>query len=166
MRVTALVNAKGFREDLIAGEEPELCVRLRQLGWRIHRVEHEMTLHDAAITRFAQWWRRTVRGGHAFAEGAWLHGAAPERHWVAETRRALLWGLCLPSATLALMLWHPAAVLMLLAYPLQWVRLSRQPGGTVRAFFLVLGKFAEAWGALQFYKNLALRRKRALIEYK
>ena len=123
MRTQALLAVGGYRDSLIAGEEPEICVRLRQKGWRIHRLNRDMTLHDAAITRFGQWWKRAVRAGHAFAEGAWLHGAPPERHWVRETRRALLWGVVLPSliavASIGLSPW---ALLMTLAYPLQWLR--------------------------------------------
>ena len=80
MRAEAFEKVDHFRADLIAGEEPELCLRLRQAGWRIWRLDYEMTLHDAAITRFSQWWSRTLRGGYAFANGAYLHSAAPERH--------------------------------------------------------------------------------------
>ncbi len=96
MRLPALRAAGGFREDLIAGEEPELCLRLRRAGGEVWRIDAEMTLHDAAMTRFGQWWRRSRRAGHAFAEGAALHGAGPDRHWVAETRRALIWGRASP----------------------------------------------------------------------
>src|SRR3990167_5804095 len=70
MRADAFAAVKGFRADLIAGEEPELCVRLRAIGWKVWRLGEEMTLHDAAMTHFSQWWQRTLRGGHAFAEGA------------------------------------------------------------------------------------------------
>ena len=56
VRVDALRAVEGYREDLIAGEEPELCLRLRQAGWRIWRLDAEMTAHDAQITRFGQWW--------------------------------------------------------------------------------------------------------------
>ena len=80
MRVGALRAVGGYRDSLIAGEEPELCVRLRQAGWYIWRLDAEMTSHDAQISRLSQWWKRTMRAGHAFAEGAALHGAAPERH--------------------------------------------------------------------------------------
>ena len=80
MRAAALEQVGGFRDELIAGEEPELCVRLRALGWHIWRLDAEMTLHDAAMTRFSQWWRRSKRAGFAFAEGAHLHGASQERH--------------------------------------------------------------------------------------
>ena len=100
MCASALEAVGGFRDDLIAGEEPELCVRLRAAGWRIWRLDAEMALHDAAMTRFSQWWRRAVAGGYAFAQGAYLHGAPPERHWVWESRRAWLWGVWLPLACL------------------------------------------------------------------
>ena len=91
IRAAALENVGGYRDDLIAGEEPELCIRLRAAGWRIWRLPYEMTSHDAAMTRFSQWWRRAMRAGYAFAQGAHLHGASPERHWVWESRRAWLW---------------------------------------------------------------------------
>jgi len=151
VRVSALLQVGGYRDDLIAGEEPELCVRLRQAGWRIRRLDAEMTLHDAAMTRFGQWWRRSKRAGYAFAQGAWLHGAAPERHWVKETRSLLAWGALLPALVLILACSvHPAWLLLGCAYPLQVWRLRRLPGGLQRAVFLVLGKFPEAMGALQF----------------
>jgi len=82
--VDAFASIGRFRDDLIAGEEPELCVRLRATGWRVWRLGDEMTLHDAAMTRLAQWWQRTLRGGYAFAHGAHLHGAGKDRHWVWE----------------------------------------------------------------------------------
>jgi glycosyltransferase involved in cell wall biosynthesis len=64
MRVAPLVAAGGFNEALIAGEEPELCLRLRQAGGFIDRIEAEMTRHDAAILSFRAWWKRTLRGGY------------------------------------------------------------------------------------------------------
>ena len=100
MRVNAFEAVDGFRDDLIAGEEPELCVRLRAAGWRIFRLDHPMTLHDAAMTRFGQWWRRIQRSGYAFAQGVYLHGASPERYRVWEARRAWLWAVWLPLGCL------------------------------------------------------------------
>lgn len=166
MRVDALRGVGGYNPELIAGEEPDLCVRLRQAGWRIWRLDAEMTAHDAQITEFGQWWKRTKRAGHAFAEGAALHGALPERHWVAETRRALTWGLAGPLLILGLgFVIGPLALLFVLVYPLQVLRLSRR-GGLSWAFFSVLGKFAEAQGALSYYWRRLSGGQKKLIEYK
>ncbi len=165
MRYAAVRAVGGYRDDLIAGEEPELCLRLRQAGGEVWRIAAEMVLHDAALTRFGQWWRRTRRAGHAFAEGAALHGAGPERHWVAETRRALFWGAGLPVLILLAGLIHPAGWLLALVYPAQVVRLARRGGGTW-AVYSVLGKFAEAQGALGYWADRLRGRRRGLIEYK
>lgn len=107
MRVAAFQQVNGFNPTLIAGEEPELCLRLRQNGWTILRLEAEMTLHDAAMTRFGQWWKRATRAGYAYAEGAYLHGRSPEKHFVRERRRILIWGFLLP-------------VIFIAAVPLTW----------------------------------------------
>ena len=166
IRASALREINGYRDELIAGEEPEMCVRLRQAGWTIHRLDAEMTWHDADLTRFGQWWQRSKRAGHAFAEGAALHGVPPERHWVAETRRALIWGLGIPTAILLLsFLISPLVLLSLLIYPLQILRLSRHNGLTW-AFFNTLCKFPEAFGAMKFYRDRLTGKKKHLIEYK
>lgn len=170
MRYAPLCAVGGYREDLIAGEEPELCLRLARAGWGIWRLDAEMTLHDAAMTRFSQWWQRTRRAGHAFAEGAALHGAGPERHWVAETRRALLWGAVLPAVAVLGALIHPAALALMLAWPLQALRLARRWGGDrvawERAVFTVLGKLPEALGVLGYWTGRLRGRRAGLIEYK
>lgn len=167
MRRRAFDAVGGFDPGLIAGEEPELCVRLRQAGWQIWRLPAEMTRHDAAITRFGQWWRRTRRAGHAYAEGAAMHGAAPESHNVAQLRRALLWGLVLPlMAAGGAVLIHPVLLALLLIYPVQVARLWWRGGDAAQALFLTLGKIPEALGALEYgIKRLTGARAR-LIEYK
>ena len=172
LRAEALRQADGYRGELIAGEEPELCVRLRAQGWSIHVLRAEMTLHDAAMTRFEQWWKRNVRSGYAFAEGAHLHGAPPERHWVREFRSAFAWGLVVPlTVVCALLAIGPWALLILAMYPLQVLRLFLRGEASarqrlLRAFFLVLGKFAEAQGAIRFWRLRLTRRRGGLIEYK
>ena len=172
VRVAALRAAGGYRDDLIAGEEPELCVRLRARGWNIHVIDEEMTLHDAAMTRFRQWWLRILRSGYAYAEGVHLHGAPPERHGVQALRSALAWALGIPAATLlAIALAGPWGAGLLLAYPLQMIRLFLKTNGdgrnrAIRAIFLVLGKFPEAQGALRYWRLRTLRRSGPLIEYK
>lgn len=175
MRVQAFQQVGGFNPTLIAGEEPELCVRLRQKGWKILRLDAEMTLHDAQITSFRQWWKRSVRAGHAFAEGAWLHGSEPERHWVKESRSIWLWGLLLPLLALGMALpTHGFSLLLLVAYPVLtsriFINLRRQnicrKHATLYAFSCVVGKFAQVRGALGFLWNQLLGTNSTLIEYK
>lgn len=167
VRVAAFAEVGGFLEPLIAGEEPELCVRLRQAGWRVHRLSAEMVLHDAAITRFSQWWRRTRRSGYAFAQGAWLHGRKRERHWVRETLRGVFYGGVFPlAAVLLAALASPWWLLLLLAYPAQVLRLSRRQGGFTRAFYLVLGRFPEFLGTLTFIGTRLARVPARIMEYK
>jgi hypothetical protein len=171
-RAASLQAAGAYRDDLIAGEEPELCVRLRAAGGRVWRLDVDMTLHDAAMTRWSQWWSRNVRSGHAFAEGAFLHGRPPERHFVAETRRAVVWALALPLALAVLCAVTPWALALWLVYPLQWARVAwslarrGEPIPGQRAAFLVAGRFPEAQGVLKFWAGRLSGHRSALIEYK
>ena len=172
MRIDAFENVGGSRADLIAGEEPELCVRLRAAGWRVWRLQQEMTLHDAAMSRFGQWWKRTVRGGYAYAHGADLHGSSPERFGVRESRRAWFWGLGLPLLAFACTAFiGPFGLATLLVYPLQVVRLAVRGKRSARenwfhAAFLVLGKFPEMLGQAKFLLDRAIGNRSSLIEYK
>lgn len=167
MRAAALSDVGGYRETLIAGEEPEMCYRMRQKGWQIRRIDAEMTLHDAALTRMSQWWKRSSRAGHAYAESAALHGRAPERFRVRETARILFWGAVVPViAILAALIVSPWALLLLLALPLQALRMVLRGTPPARAFFLMLGKFPEAQGVLGYLFARLSGRRRGLIEYK
>ena len=113
-----------------------------------------------------------MRAGYAFAQGAHLHGAPPERHWVWESRRAWLWGVWLPLACLACCAaagpWGWAAWLV---YPLQVLRQTvRNPGSlgerATLALFQVLARFPEGLGQIRFLRDRLLGRTARLIEYK
>jgi GT2 family glycosyltransferase len=172
MRVKAVEAVGGYRDDIIAGEEPELCVRLRAAGWHIWRLPEEMTLHDAAMTHFGQWWRRNVRSGYAYALGSYLHGASPERHWVWESRRAWLWGILIPVVCLVLGLFlGPGGWAFLLIFPMQVIRQVLRNNGRISerlgvAVFELLGRFPEAWGQIRFARDQLFGHNSRLIEYK
>lgn len=172
IRSAALAAVGGYRDDMIAGEEPELCFRLRAAGFIVWRLDAEMTLHDAAMTRFGQWWKRILRSGYAFAHGAYLHGGSPERYWVWESRRAWVWGFWLPlaclTAGLALGPWGWATWLI---YPLQLLRQTWRGSGPITeratiAMFQLLGRFPEALGEIKFTLDRLSGRRSQLIEYK
>ena len=171
-RIPALQSVNGFRDQVVAGEEPELCVRLRAKGGRIHKLPTQMALHDAAILRFKAWWTRTKRGGYAYALGQHLHGAPPEAHWRVEHRRALVWGLGLPALILLATIAKPGALALACIYPAQWLRLSVRnlkdgaPHPFLRSGYSVLGKFAEAQGAMKWHIEQRRGLKARIIEYK
>lgn len=160
-RMAAFKDAGGFDESLLGGEEPELCVRLRERGWTIRRVEAEMASHDAAIASFAQWTSRMKRAGRAFAQVSHLHRRSPQRIWRRETIRALLWAAILPAALLGAILVNAAFLALLLAYPLQVLRLatidrgdlppSAQERPWIYALFMTIAKFPEALGVVEFH---------------
>ena len=182
IRASAFRAVKGYDESIIAGEEPEMCVRLRAAGWEIWRFDDDMTLHDAAMTKFSQWWKRTLRSGHAYAEGYALHGGAPERHNAKQIRSIWIWGFALPLAcaiaTVAVAIikarWCWIPPLALLLYPLLLIKVAmnkRRAGlnlhdATVYGFFVVLGKFPQAIGAMKFRLSRIRGKRTTLIEYK
>lgn len=169
-RRVALSEVGGYDPGLIAGEEPEMCLRLIRAGWSIRRLDAPMTLHDAAMTRLGQWSRRTRRAGHAFAEVSWRYRTGPEGFWKRETRRALIWAVALPALILLAALLTPWAWLLLLVYPMQIARMAlRDPDPRdrwARAFYTMLGKFPEARGVLEFHLRRLAGRRSELIEYK
>jgi glycosyltransferase involved in cell wall biosynthesis len=162
----------GFTESLIAGEEPDLCVRLRKESWLIHCLQAEMTQHDAAMFTVNQWWKRAVRSGHAFAEGASRFGKPPDFHWIRESRRSLIWGLLVPAVILGLsVVESPWYLFGLLAYPARLVRIYWRSHGTnrrrwIRAWFYTVACFPEAWGAVTFWFNKVFGKQAKIIEYK
>jgi hypothetical protein len=172
MRVSALEDVGGYRDDLIAGEEPELCARLRSAHWRIWRLKAEMAFHDAAMVNFGQWWRRGMRTGYAFAQAAHSRETFPEGDYVWASRRAWLLGVLLPVALLMTGLmfgrWAWAAWLI---YPLHIVQKAMRLSGSLRervllALFYVLGHVAEGCGQIKFMSDRLLGRRARLIEYK
>lgn len=92
MRRSALDEAGGYDAELIAGEEPELCRRMRARGYRILHIDHPMTGHDLQITRFGQYWKHAARAGHAFAEISARFRASDDKFWDAERKRNLIRG--------------------------------------------------------------------------
>jgi glycosyltransferase involved in cell wall biosynthesis len=175
MRAEAFRAAGGFDDGLMAGEEVELCLRLRARGNKVLRIDAEMTLHDAAMLRFGQWWRRSVRTGYGLAacQHATRNTATPL--WKRENNSNWLYGLVLPAVALAAAPWtHGLSLLLLAAYAVLAVRVYR---GRLRhgnvwqdarlyAAFCVLGKFAQALGQSRFHYDRLRSSRSGLIEYK
>lgn len=183
VRMRALVEAGGFDEAFIAGEEPELCHRLRSRGWRIERLDAPMTVHDAAIAEFGAWWKRMVRSGYAAAANVERHGVRGVEHMAAIQRSALLHAVLLPAvasvATLGALSIAPLAAalpsaLLVATYVRQLRRIAkgrRERGASsehaaLYARFTLLAKWAETQGILRQWYGRLLGRRAGLIEYK
>lgn len=175
IRLEAFDDIDGYDESLIAGEEPEMCFRMRRRGWRIRRIDHEMTLHDANITRFSQWWKRALRAGHAYAEGMALHGKTEERYRVRQVMSALAWALALPLVAIVLAPFTLGlSPLLLAAYALLWLRVyghrlkhgDSTEDANLYAGFCILGKFAHAAGIMKYWFNRLRGKRSRIIEYK
>lgn len=175
MRVERLRAVGGFAEDLIAGEEPELCLRIAADGGRILRLDAPMTIHDARMTRASQWWTRAVRAGHAEAEAARRHPGAAGGRAERAVRSAWVWGGLLPLGIAGLAVPTGGASLWALAaYPLQILRIAwrrPRPNFSARRNLLyaaacVLAKAPHLQGVLRYQAGRLTGRRSRLIEYK
>lgn len=175
VRIAAVRSVGKYNPALICGEEPEMCIRLRQQGWKIYRLDADMTLHDAAMLQFGQWWQRSVRGGWAIAEGKAMYGSAPEKYMVRQAKSGWLWGALVPLLSLGLA-WPTSglSLLMVLAYPLLAWRIYsyRRSYGDLPAqarlygFFCMISKFPQLLGQLKYSLTRWQGKQATLIEYK
>ena len=181
VRREVLERTGGYDERLVAGEDPELCIRAGAAGWGVLRLASDMAVHDAGMTRFGQWWKRMRRGGWGFAASAALHGSLTGGYKVGAVVSALVWGLAMPSLMLAMLVasaWWPwalwAMVLVVALYArllvktFRWTRKAGVAKGdaAIYAVFCTLAKTAEGLGVLQYAMQRLRGRQGRLIEYK
>lgn len=166
-RISAFCEVNGFRDDLIAGEEPDLAVRLGRSGYTIFKIDVPMAVHDAQMLSFHQWWMRAVRGGHGIAQLFERHVATDNKIGAREVCSALFWGFALPLCAL-LLAWPTRGFSLLLfsGYSLLAYRtynyyrrngLSASDARLVTRFILY-SKFAEVIGIARYF--LRARRNR------
>jgi len=174
-RVRALVEVGGYAEDIIAAEDDELGVRLRERGGVLLRIDRESTLHDADMERFEQWWTRAKRCGHAYAQVSDLHGRGGEKKFVREIKRAWVLGAVVPGT--AALLTVPTLGLSWLALGLYPLNAARIAWGTKKRGFswadaavwgasCALSPIPQAVGALKFHLDRLRSKRPEIIEYK
>jgi GT2 family glycosyltransferase len=174
VRASDFSRVGGFDGAFIAGEDSEFGIRLYLAGRYTWRIAEPMVAHAMEMTRFGQWWRRSVRAGQALAQRFMAHG----RSSLADSRSAffstLAYGAAVPIAGLTgLMLLGPGGLLPLAAYAfLFWRFYSHYRGkgvaGTAAltgAGFGVLAKLANAQGLLRYFIQRA-RGGYSMIDYK
>jgi hypothetical protein len=182
MRASAFREVGGFDVSVVAGEEPEMCQRMRGRGWKILRIDAEMTLHDAAMMHVGQWWRRCVRGGYGAMDVATRFGS--EGLFGQHVRRTRIWVVGWPVAVivggaLAAGIFGPiwggiAAFLLAMALPLQMARTAlkirkrtRSVGDAIAYGLLTMvGKWPDLAGQLSYRRDRRAGRVARMIEYK
>ncbi len=180
VRREALEAAGGYDETLIAGEEPEMCRRLRAAGWEILHSGRPMTGHDLAMTKWAQYWRRCRRTGYAYAEVSERFRGSGLPFWENEARhnrnRAVVLSLLAAASVFCSLLL--ASVVPLLAMLLAGSLLAVRTAGKVswkspdfRTRFLYgihshLQQMPIYAGQREYWRDRRRGRTRGLIEYK
>lgn len=179
VRRQTLQDVGGFDPSLKAGEEPELCARLRSAGWRIEHIDAPMTTHDLAISHWRPYWLRAWRSGIAYAEVAermrmrgdilWQHEAARDfRHGLLYTASPLLliaaWWVS-PLLT-GLMVLAAAALIARTARRCAW----KAPGQPLLqwqyAVHAHLQKVPAFFGQLKWRQAQRAQRDIGLVDYK
>lgn len=172
----AFYEVSGFNPKVIAGEDSELCYRLRQRGWKIMRLDHLMTLHDAAITKFTQWWKRALRSGYAYAQCMCLHVKDQEKFRVRHSFSLWLWVVLLPAFIL-MIVWPKimyGLIAILILYAMQIVKVAlkmRSSLGSIKlrmiySYYIMIGKIPGIFGQINYYKDHIFERNNQIIEYK
>lgn len=175
VRLNAIVRIGGYNPSVIAAEDDECAIRLCASGGRVLRVDQTMTIHDAAMHHLSQWWQRAKRCGYGYAQVGALHGAPPVCKFRVERRRALAWGVLLPTTILAFgPASHGVSLLLVAVYPLRAMRIarsSRQSGLSRRASVAwgvscAFSAIPEAAGVFKYHLDRLRHRAPRIIEYK
>jgi glycosyltransferase involved in cell wall biosynthesis len=111
MRRDILERLGGYDDTLIAGEEPELCRRIRKLKFEIRHIDIPMTKHDLGILSLGAYWKRAFRAGYAYSELAERFKNSNDPLWLKDSRRNLLHGTFLLLSPLFLIAFMQSAEL-------------------------------------------------------
>ena len=156
VRTEAFDEVGGYRDELLAGEEPEMTARMRAAGWKIWRIGTLMTEHDANMHSLRQWWRRAQRSGFGYAQAWNATRNLPQPLYGRQLRSAAIWAIALPLIVIAaaILLGQPVILLALpFLYALQLLRIgSRRTGEDkwVTAALILLAKLPESIGATRY----------------
>jgi cellulose synthase/poly-beta-1,6-N-acetylglucosamine synthase-like glycosyltransferase len=177
-RRKVLEQTGGYDYSLIAGEEPDLCRRLRDFGYYIRCVEKVMSKHDLAMYRWKQYWRRLLRAGHAFAEISARYRNTSEPIWLSESRHnmaiAVIQTIAMMLTLVLIFVLHslwPLVVLgiaaMLLTLNTMWRRSYLKTDRFTLLLYSIHGHMQQIPIAVgQIGWLLTRKRQQRLIEYK
>jgi GT2 family glycosyltransferase len=175
VKISLFKQINGFTENIISAEDDDFCIRARSNGYRVLRLDILMTFHDANITKIGQWYKRSKRGGHGYANINHLHGQAPEFYFRRELRSVVFWGGVFPALLVLSLFTHATLTFVLISIYLLFIvkTVVRKmiDGCSAKVSFaygylIYSGKIAELLGILQYWKTHITSGQHKLIEYK
>ncbi len=184
IRTSCFRELGGFNPSIVAGEEPELGFRIRSRGWKISRIDQEMTRHDANMIRISSWWQRERRAGYGGIDVLHRTAGDPQSYFRRQVHSAWFWSLgwtgtllCLLTIAGLLIGRVGVAVVALTWFGLTAIQLGRIARNYRRrgmigldslkiAMLTLLGKWPQMLGQIAWYRDRFLGRQAALIEYK
>lgn len=180
VRREAFDSVCGFDSTIAAGEEPELCQRLIAKGWRLVRLDRDMALHDLAMTRFGQWWRRMMRNGYGSTDVASRFGVTKFARMNLRARVWAVWlALIVVMGGVATVSADPRGPLLVVAlllgiWPIRLLRIAVRTWrmghamGTAAAyaFFMAISFLPEIAGQMLYLFDRIRSRSFRLVEYK
>jgi len=179
MRIDVFNSLGGFRDDVTAGEEPELCMRIRGEGFKIWRIANEMALHDSAMFHFSQWWNRNRRTGYGAID---LTTRFSHPNFKRITLRVMFWAAwaAMIFILIGISLFEEGETFKLLAYflialwPIHLLRVvfkTWRSGKPVKfsfiyAWFMAIGIWPQLLGIISYFSDRFQQRQMRLIEHK
>lgn len=180
IRSEAFDSVGGFDATIAAGEEPELCQRLIREGWRLIKLDREMALHDLAMNRFGQWWRRMLRNGYGSLDVELRFGVTKFAH---NNRRVRFWSawfvlLLAVSTSLAIVpdsrILISITLLFFAVWPARWLRIAFRTyrkghsllTSVAYGFFMAISFLPQIVGQIVCLLDRLRNRSFRLVEYK
>lgn len=179
VRAAVFESVEGFNETVTAGEEPELCQRIKDVGWRLVHLDVDMAWHDLAMKNFGSWWMRQIRGGYGGLDVARRFGITS---FIKNNWRARFWSIWPILIVLGWGLggWFVGELVgMFLAFsiamlwPIQFVRIllrTWRNGQTIKlalaySWFTMLSFWPQMLGQIYYIIDGLFKRNQRLIEY-
>lgn len=179
MRLSAYVLAGGYDPTIQAGEEPELCLRIRRSGFKVMRIDVSMGSHDLDMHLISQWWRRGVRTGFGALDVRMRFGV---RQFDRILSSAWVWVLGWPIFSVALVVtsgfvfdrhWSVGAILLallLVLFQILRIALGARNRGLMPidalayGFLMMVNKWSCAWGQLKWWRKVNMRLRNACAD--
>jgi len=175
IRTEVFKIAGGYNPIVIAAEDDELSIRIRDSGFKIYRIKKLCALHDANISKIRQWWKRAMRTGHGYIDVYMLHRKNNEKYFQREIKSLFFYGFIIPFfIAVSVFSQHRIFLALVILYPLLFLKIvcsMRNKGYSLADRFLwalscVVSKFPQFVGVLKYFSARLRKNSFCIIEHK